>query len=319
MSERTFEHIFSKRSKESLCEFLKASKISEASNDHEHIEKEFKMWRRLIKNLGNIIELPDNKSQSLTIEENSCSKDLQVLPDPTNSMDNSEGNIVEDKYSAKYLVTVIQKEPVEVIQLLYRDALPHINSQTMIEMEDLMKGISPCDTLVKCYCKELLFKMMSESIEDILKKIFNDFYTQYSSLVIEEIIGFMKLHDKLDLFLVYLNSKSTSDKEFSSLLLRAFLDSCKGSLSRRDLFLLDYFISKNSECDLMKMVVGILYSSAMELRNDKDYGKLLFKIVDHLGPELISVKNQIDYILSVHASMWKTKIRKKSEKYLKEI
>lgn len=175
MNKLTFEHVFSKESKESLSKFIVASKTCESYRDIEHVKEEFKKWNPVMKNLGKnillkfylilptrfisaeIIEL-DDEIQSLNIEKPINPVDSVNDLDPIKNADHSEEYVAVVEHTVYYLAVDIQKEPLEKIQQIYRNLLPTLDFQKLIDIGNKILKSNSSDSMVECYCRELLFK-----------------------------------------------------------------------------------------------------------------------------------------------------------------
>ncbi|XP_045460690.1 uncharacterized protein LOC123671073 [Harmonia axyridis] len=317
-------HIFSDKSKEALSKFIEASKKCENYHDFKskEEEEEYKMWSKIMnkfEEIDNKIQSTSSKEDNVSIEKESNSnhdtEDSKILEALTSELRNAIEDCLENKLECDYLIKDIKDEPVEKIREIYRQCLPRFDVMKLIEMGEKIINVNPNDSIVECYCTELLFQMMSQSCKDNLKIFFYEFYAQYSRLVTKTITQFLEVQDELKTFLLYINKSSTKENELLVSLLREFLLSYNGPLTKKHLMIMDYLTDQSTEYNSNKMIIDILSDNATEYKNDKDYGKLIVKITENLGPEVDSLREQIESILNIHASIWKMKLKKLMNKY----
>ena len=64
------------------------------------------------------------------------------------------------------------------------------------------------------------------------------------------------------------------------------------------------------EYEALNKFVEMLSTIAEDRDKDKNFGKLLMKVVEVLGPNIVHVEKPLRHIISGHKSVWKSKLQK---------
>ncbi|KAJ3649118.1 hypothetical protein Zmor_020878 [Zophobas morio] len=321
---------FSKEAEPQLLQFLK---IATEQKSHKNCNLEsYEVWKKLlpldptlIKQV-NEFQTPPVAIIDLCSDEEPQPQDVDVPDVPLQSENEGEINLSVSSESSISDIVLVIKENLQTQNDVSDTAKEYIGKCCSNDLDLLFKLLDQTLTNEEVYyfgvalqgiitnllviplCHHLLMPKIRKEFCDKLLILLEQFSQNYSSVLEEECLVVLKTlsQDEIAIFLEYMKKLNS---RFQATLVRNFILAVE-KLDENCLVIVGTLLNHEVEYEALNKFVEMLSTIAEDRDKDKNFGKLLMKVVEVLGPNIVHVEKPLRHIISGHKSVWKSKLQK---------